>query len=95
MFISDDELVTGYKFQVTGNTIVNYPWKLYPGTCNCLLDFGACKKKRNPTSNSAGLPLLADFLNYNYKFPLDSCSRSMASNRALKFPLPKLLAPLR
>jgi len=30
-----------------------------------------------------------------YRFPRSSCSRSMASNRALKLPLPKLLAPLR
>src|SRR6266508_2922242 len=31
----------------------------------------------------------------NYKFPLAACSRSMASNSALKLPLPKLFAPLR
>lgn len=30
-----------------------------------------------------------------YKFPRDSCSLSSASNKALKFPFPKLLAPLR
>src|ERR1700748_361025 len=30
-----------------------------------------------------------------YRFPRSSCSRSMASNRALKFPLPKLRLPLR
>lgn len=30
-----------------------------------------------------------------YKFPLAACSRSMASNNALKLPLPKLFAPLR
>lgn len=42
-----------------------------------------------------GLQKLAVSLNNYYKFPLSSCSRSMASNRALKFPLPKLLAPLR
>jgi len=30
-----------------------------------------------------------------YKFPLASCSRSNASNKALKLPLPKLFAPLR
>ena len=30
-----------------------------------------------------------------YKLPLAACSRSIASNKALKFPLPKLLAPLR
>ncbi len=31
----------------------------------------------------------------DHKFPLASCSLSRASNKALKFPLPKLLAPLR
>ena len=31
----------------------------------------------------------------HYKFPLASCSLSNASKSALKFPLPKLLAPLR
>ena len=31
----------------------------------------------------------------SYKLPLASCSLSNASKRALKFPLPKLLAPLR
>lgn len=31
----------------------------------------------------------------NYKLPLKACSPSMASNKALKFPLPKLLAPFR
>src|SRR5438034_2954222 len=30
-----------------------------------------------------------------YKLPLAPCSRSMASNSALKLPLPKLFAPLR
>ena len=30
-----------------------------------------------------------------HKFPLAACSRSMASNSALKLPLPKLFAPLR
>ena len=30
-----------------------------------------------------------------YSVPLFSCSRSMDSNSALKFPLPKLFAPLR
>src|SRR5437763_1129805 len=30
-----------------------------------------------------------------YRFPLASCSRSSASKRALKLPLPKLFAPLR
>src|SRR5689334_23343993 len=29
------------------------------------------------------------------RFPLASCSRSIASNKALKFPFPKLFAPLR
>lgn len=28
-----------------------------------------------------------------YKVPLNSCSRSMASNNALKFPFPKEVAP--
>lgn len=31
----------------------------------------------------------------SYKFPLNSCSRSMASNNALKLPAPKDCAPLR
>lgn len=31
----------------------------------------------------------------SYKFPLNSCSLSIASNSALKFPLPKEVAPLR
>lgn len=31
----------------------------------------------------------------SYKFPLRSCSRSMASKSALKLPLPKETAPLR
>jgi hypothetical protein len=31
----------------------------------------------------------------HYKLPLKACSRSMASNNALKFPFPKDLAPLR
>ena len=30
-----------------------------------------------------------------HRFPRSSCSRSMASNNALKFPAPKLFAPLR
>ena len=30
-----------------------------------------------------------------YKLPLASCSLSIASNKALKLPLPKLFAPLR
>ena len=30
-----------------------------------------------------------------YKFPLADCSRSIASKSALKFPFPKLFAPLR
>ena len=30
-----------------------------------------------------------------YKFPREACSRSIASNSALKFPLPKLRLPLR
>ena len=30
-----------------------------------------------------------------YKLPLAACSRSIASNKALKLPLPKLWAPLR
>jgi len=36
------------------------------------------------------LELLTD-----YKFPLSPCSLSIASNKALKLPFPKLLAPLR
>jgi hypothetical protein len=32
---------------------------------------------------------------FAYKFPRKPCSISMASNKALKFPLPKDLAPLR
>src|SRR5581483_6171291 len=31
----------------------------------------------------------------HYKLPRSACSRSMASNSALKLPLPKLFAPLR
>ncbi len=31
----------------------------------------------------------------DYKFPRNSCSRSIDSKRALKFPFPKLLAPMR
>lgn len=31
----------------------------------------------------------------DYKLPLSSCSRSIASNRALKLPAPKDRAPLR
>jgi hypothetical protein len=31
----------------------------------------------------------------SYKFPRNPCSRSMASNSALKLPLPKLRLPLR
>lgn len=30
-----------------------------------------------------------------HKFPLAACSRSIASNNALKLPLPKLFAPFR
>lgn len=30
-----------------------------------------------------------------YRVPLEACSRSMASNKALKFPLPNDRAPLR
>ena len=45
------------------------------------------------TSQGPGLrPVTCDLL---YKFPLAACSRSIASNSALKFPFPKLLAPLR
>lgn len=31
----------------------------------------------------------------NYKLPRNSCSRSIDSNKALKFPLPKEVAPSR
>ena len=31
----------------------------------------------------------------DYRFPRESCSRSIASNKALKLPLPKLRLPLR
>lgn len=33
------------------------------------------------------------YLELNYKLPLNSCSLSIASNKALKFPLPKDFAP--
>lgn len=39
--------------------------------------------------------LFSDMRNLVYKVPLLSCSRSMASNKAWKFPFPKLQAPLR
>jgi len=32
-------------------------------------------------------------LKFSYRLPLAACSRSMASNNALKLPLPKLFAP--
>ena len=32
---------------------------------------------------------------HSYKLPRSACSLSIASNKALKFPLPKLLAPFR
>src|SRR5207253_2770122 len=40
-------------------------------------------------------PLIKWHVFLPYKFPRRSCSFSSASNRALKFPLPKLFAPLR
>ncbi len=46
--------------------------------------------------NKLSKPYKAQTLNFHtYKFPLASCSLSNASNNALKFPFPKLLAPLR
>jgi hypothetical protein len=44
---------------------------------------------RLPVFRTSGLPDLP------HKFPLAACSRSMASNSALKFPFPKLFAPFR
>ncbi len=35
------------------------------------------------------------FLQSDYRFPRKACSLSIASNRALKFPLPNERAPLR
>ncbi len=36
-----------------------------------------------------------DLFDSRHKFPLAACSLSIASNNALKFPLPKLFAPFR
>ena len=38
---------------------------------------------------------LAFYKKIDYKLPLASCSLSIASNKALKLPFPKLFAPLR
>ena len=48
--------------------------------------------KKTATRNPVAVQIM---MNVFYNVPLASCSRSIASNNALKFPLPKLLAPLR
>jgi len=47
----------------------------------------------NPRNYSYPRP--SRYTQNTYNVPRNSCSRSMASNRALKFPLPKEVAPLR
>src|SRR5438093_5661390 len=45
--------------------------------------------------NFAKFLIVRHYRSLLYKFPRASCSRSNASNSALKLPLPKLFAPLR
>ena len=49
----------------------------------------------SPSRRQKSVKTRLDISNGSYSVPRLSCSRSMASNRALKLPLPKLLAPLR
>jgi len=51
------------------------------------------KNKKSPDAHPEILFRISFISRYNV--PLNSCSRSIASNNALKLPLPKLFAPWR